>query len=123
VPLGIFRSRTIVGANAVMLGAALGVAIVTTVAVSRTEGYMAANAGANQLVALTEGFQSAFFAVAILAGIGAAFALLLPGRPHRVAPEQVERAVRMSPACSSAQASLATVPRTNTRSASNTWSN
>ena len=54
---------------------------------------------------------------------GAAFALLLPGRPHRVAPEQVERAVRMSPACSSAQASLATVPRTNTRSASNTWSN
>jgi len=50
---------------------------------------------------------------------GAAFALLLPGRPHRVAQEQAERAVRMSPACSSAQASLATVPRTNTRPAYN----
>jgi hypothetical protein len=62
------------------------------------------------LVALTEGFQSAFLAVAILAGIGVAFALLLPGRPHRVAQEQAERAVRLSPACSSAQASLATVP-------------
>jgi len=105
------------------IGAALGVAIVTTVAVSRTEGYLAANTGAGQLAALTEGFQSAFFAVAIIAGIGVAFALLLPGRPHRVAQEQAERAVRMSPACSSAQASLATVPRTNTRPASSTWPN
>src|SRR5262249_25744423 len=55
----------------------------------------------------------------ILAGTGAAFALLLPARPRRVAPEQAERAVRMSPPCSSAQASLATAPRTNTRPASN----
>src|SRR5262245_50313514 len=97
------------------IGAALGVAIVTTVAVSRTGGYLAAHTGANPLAALTEGFQSAFLAVAILAGMGAAFALLLPGRPHRVAPEQAERAVRMSPPCSSAQASLATVPRANTQ--------
>src|SRR5262250_959551 len=99
------------------IGAALGVAIVTTVAVSRTEGYLAAHTGAGRLVALTEGFQSAFLAVAILAGIGVACALLLPGRPHRVAQEQADRAVRMSPAGSSAQASLATVPRTNTRPA------
>jgi predicted MFS family arabinose efflux permease len=38
------------------IGAALGLAIVTTVAVSRTEDYLAANTGENPLVALTEGF-------------------------------------------------------------------
>jgi EmrB/QacA subfamily drug resistance transporter len=68
------------------VGAALGVAIVTTVAVTRTDDYLAANAGGNRLVALTEGFQSAFLAVAILAGIGVALALLLLGRPQ----EQLE---------------------------------
>jgi EmrB/QacA subfamily drug resistance transporter len=71
------------------IGAALGVAIVTTVAVSRTDDYLAANADANPLVALTEGFQSAFLAVAILAAIGVALALLLLGRPRGVPQEQV----------------------------------
>jgi EmrB/QacA subfamily drug resistance transporter len=70
------------------IGAALGVAVVTTVAVSRTEDYLAANTGANQLVALTEGFQSAFLAVAILAGIGVALALLLLGRPRGIPQAQ-----------------------------------
>src|SRR5262249_26869644 len=65
------------------IGAALGVAIATTVAVSRTEHYTATHIGANRLIGLTEGFQSAFLAIAILAGIGVALALLLPGRPHR----------------------------------------
>jgi len=69
------------------IGAALGVAIVTTVAVTRTDDYLAANAGANSLVALTEGFQSAFMAVAILAGIGVALALLLLGPPPGTAQE------------------------------------
>jgi EmrB/QacA subfamily drug resistance transporter len=68
------------------VGAALGVAIVTTVAVTRTEDYLSANTGANGLVALTEGYQSAFMAIAILAGIGVALALLLLGRPQ----EQLE---------------------------------
>jgi EmrB/QacA subfamily drug resistance transporter len=71
------------------IGAALGVAVVTTVAVSRTDDYLAPNADANPLVALTEGFQSAFLAVAILAGIGAALALLLLGRPRGVPQEHV----------------------------------
>jgi EmrB/QacA subfamily drug resistance transporter len=71
------------------IGAALGVAIVTTVAVTRTDDYLAVNAGANRLVALTEGFQSAFLAVAILAGIGVALALLLLGRPRAVPQEQL----------------------------------
>jgi EmrB/QacA subfamily drug resistance transporter len=74
------------------IGAALGVAIVSTVAVTRTEDYLAANADANPLVAMTEGFQSAFLAVAILAGIGVALALLLLGRPHLAAQEQLEPA-------------------------------
>jgi hypothetical protein len=68
----------------------IGVAVVTTVAVSRTDDYLAVHTGANALVALTEGFQSAFLAVAILAGIGAALALLLLGRPHDIPQEQLE---------------------------------
>jgi predicted MFS family arabinose efflux permease len=70
------------------IGAALGVAIVTTVAVSRTDEYLVANADANPLVALTEGFQSAFLAIAILAGIGVSLSLLLLGRPRGVPQEQ-----------------------------------
>jgi EmrB/QacA subfamily drug resistance transporter len=80
------------------IGAAIGVAIVTTVAVSRTEDYLTTNTGANRLVALTEGFQSAFLAVAILAGIGVALAVLLPGRPRRVAQDQAELELAAVPA-------------------------
>jgi hypothetical protein len=72
------------------VGSALGVAIATTVAVTRTDDYLAANTGADRLVALTEGFQSASLAVALLAGIGVALALLLLGRPRRVPQEQPE---------------------------------
>jgi len=72
------------------VGAALGVAIATTVAVTRTDDYLAANTGANHLVALTEGYQSAFLAIAILAGIGVALALLLLGRPRAVPQEELE---------------------------------
>jgi hypothetical protein len=72
------------------VGAALGVAIVTTVAVSRTDDYLATNARGDRLVALTEGFQSASLAVAILAGIGVVLALLLLGRPRGIPQEQLE---------------------------------
>jgi predicted MFS family arabinose efflux permease len=68
--------------TAFQIGIALGVAILSTVAVSRSEDYLAANHGANPLVALTEGFQSAFAACVVLAGIGLALALLLLGRPR-----------------------------------------
>jgi len=70
------------------IGAAVGVAIVTTVSISRTEDYLTTNPGANRLVALTEGFQSAFLAIAIVAAIGVAIALLLLGR--RVPQGQLE---------------------------------
>jgi EmrB/QacA subfamily drug resistance transporter len=75
--------------TAFQIGAALGVAIVTTVAVTRSEDYLAANDGTNRLVALTEGFQSAFFANAVLAGLGAVLALLLLGRARAAAQEPV----------------------------------
>jgi EmrB/QacA subfamily drug resistance transporter len=76
--------------TALQIGGALGVAIVSTVAVSRSEDYLAANEGANPLVALTEGFQSAFLACVVLAGIGMALALLLLGRPRKAPQEGLE---------------------------------
>ena len=76
--------------TALQIGTALGVAIVSTVAVSRSQHYLAAHQGASPLLALTEGYQSAFVACAVLAGIGLALALLLPGRPPKAAHELPE---------------------------------
>jgi EmrB/QacA subfamily drug resistance transporter len=78
--------------TAFQIGAALGVAIVSTVAVSRTEDFVAANPGTGALVGLTEGFQSAFLACAVLAGIGTALALALLGGRQPAAREQLEPA-------------------------------
>ena len=41
---------------------------------------------------LNEGFQSAFLACVVLAGIGMALALLLPGRPRKAPQEPLEPA-------------------------------
>jgi EmrB/QacA subfamily drug resistance transporter len=76
--------------TAFQIGVALGVAIVTTVAVSRSADYRAANDGANPLVVLNEGFQSAFLVCVVLAGIGVALALMLLGRPRKAPHEQLE---------------------------------
>ena len=76
--------------TAFQIGAALGVAIVTTVAVSSSDDYLAANEDANPLVVLNEGFQSAFLACVVLAGIGLLLALLLLGRPRQAPQEQFE---------------------------------
>jgi EmrB/QacA subfamily drug resistance transporter len=76
--------------TALQIGGALGVAIATTVAVSRSERYLAANHGADPLFVLNEGFQSAFLALVVLAGIGLALALLLPGRPQTESQERLE---------------------------------
>jgi MFS family permease len=76
--------------TALQIGAALGVAIVSTVAVSRSEDYLAANQGANPLIVLNEGFQSAFLACVVLAGIGMALALLLLGRTREAPQERLE---------------------------------
>jgi EmrB/QacA subfamily drug resistance transporter len=76
--------------TALQIGGALGVAIVTTVAVSRSEDYLAANEGASPLVVLNEGFQAAFLACVVLAGIGVAIALALLGRPRKAPQERLE---------------------------------
>jgi EmrB/QacA subfamily drug resistance transporter len=78
--------------TALQIGQALGVAIVSTVAVSRSEDFLAANEGANPLVVLNEGFQSAFLACVVLAGIGVALALLLLGGPRKAPQERLEPA-------------------------------
>jgi predicted MFS family arabinose efflux permease len=64
------------------IGAALGVAVVSTVAVSRTTDVLAA--GGDQALALTEGFQSGFAACIALAGAGALIALATLGKPRAV---------------------------------------
>jgi EmrB/QacA subfamily drug resistance transporter len=69
------------------LGAAIGIATVTTVAVSRTEDVLAAGAS-DPLVALTEGFQSAFAASAVFALAGLVVVLLFLGRPRRAVEAQ-----------------------------------
>jgi EmrB/QacA subfamily drug resistance transporter len=66
------------------IGAALGTAIVSTVAVSATDDFIARNGAGNPLLALTEGFQSGFAACIVLAAVGALAALALLG-PARVA--------------------------------------
>ena len=76
--------------TAFQIGAALGAAIVSTVAVTRTDDFIADNGTGNMALALTEGFQAAFLACAILAGVGAALALLLLGRPRAVTEKQLE---------------------------------
>jgi EmrB/QacA subfamily drug resistance transporter len=70
--------------TAFQIGIALGVAIVTTVAVTRSEDFLGSNEGASPLAVLTEGFQSAFVACGALAAIGVALALALLGRPRKV---------------------------------------
>jgi len=83
--------------TALQIGSALGVAVATTVAISRSNDYLAASKGASPLAALTEGYQSAFAACAALAAIGLALALLLPGRPPKTQhqlPEPASAALR-----------------------------
>jgi EmrB/QacA subfamily drug resistance transporter len=70
--------------TAFQLGGALGVAIVSTVAASSTEGSSPA--------ALTEGFQAALVGCVILAAIGVVLALVLLGRPRQAPREQLEPA-------------------------------
>jgi MFS family permease len=76
--------------TAFQVGAALGVAIATTVAVTSSKDYLAAHVGANRLVVLNHGFQSAFLALVVLAGIGMALALLLLGGPRKAPQERLE---------------------------------
>lgn len=68
--------------TAFQIGAALGTAVVSTVAVSRTTDVLATGGG--QVLALTEGFQSGFAACIALAAAGGLVALATLGRPPSV---------------------------------------
>jgi EmrB/QacA subfamily drug resistance transporter len=81
--------------TAFQIGAALGVAITSTVAVTSSKDYLSAHAGANHLVVLNHGFQSAFLALVVLAGIGMALALLLLGGPRKAPQERLEAAEKV----------------------------
>jgi predicted MFS family arabinose efflux permease len=70
---------------AFQIGGALGAAVVTTVAISASD-------GADPLSALTEGFQSAFAAAAVFSVLGLLFAILLLGKPRRPARLESEPA-------------------------------
>jgi hypothetical protein len=81
--------------TAFQLGGALGVAIVSTVAVSCSEDFLSANEGANPLFGLTEGLQAAFVACVVDA-IGVALAVTSLGQPRKAPHERLEplRAIR-----------------------------
>ena len=83
--------------TAFQLGGALGVAIVSTIAVTRSEAFLAENGGADQLRVLTEGFQAGFVACVVLAAIGLALALLLPGAPREREPVPATAAAGCAP--------------------------
>jgi MFS family permease len=76
--------------TAFQVGAALGTAIVSTVAVSRTEDFISGNGAGEPLLALTEGFQSGFVACVALAGLGLTVSLLLLGLPRGATGDRLE---------------------------------
>jgi EmrB/QacA subfamily drug resistance transporter len=82
--------------TALQIGSALGVAILTTVALTRSHHYLVAHAAANPLVVLNEGYKSAFVALVVLAGIGLVLALLLLGRPREARQQHIEPATAIA---------------------------
>ena len=64
------------------IGAALGVAAVATVSVSRTKDFLTANVHATHLAGLDHGFQAAFLASGLIAVLGVIAGLTLLGGPE-----------------------------------------
>jgi MFS family permease len=58
------------------IGGALGLAVLSAIAIARTEDVMSAG-GANQVTGLTEGFQAAFLGGAAIAAVGFVLTLIL----------------------------------------------
>jgi EmrB/QacA subfamily drug resistance transporter len=77
--------------TALQIGTALGVAIATTVAVSRSDDYRTAHPSAGLLVVLDHGYQAAFLALVVLAGIGVTLALLLLGPPRTARQHHIDQ--------------------------------
>jgi MFS family permease len=82
------------------IGSALGIAILSTVAVARSDEILtSANQPVDPAVATTEGFQSAFLVAVGIASLGAVFALSLFGRKERAEQEVAIVAARPAPPC------------------------
>jgi EmrB/QacA subfamily drug resistance transporter len=80
------------------IGSALGIAVLSSVAVARTDSVIA---GADQPVdtalAMTEGFQTAFLVALGIAALGALLALVLLGRQSEAEEATIEATHRVSP--------------------------
>jgi EmrB/QacA subfamily drug resistance transporter len=80
------------------IGSALGIAVLTSVAVARTESVIGgADPPVDTALAMTEGFQAAFLVALGIAVLGALLALVLLGRPGETEDATIEAARRVSP--------------------------
>ena len=87
------------------VGSALGIALLSTVAVARTEDAIAgSDPPASTALAMTEGFQTAFQVALGIAVLGALLALLLLRRPGQAEAVAIEAARQVTP-CPPARAS------------------
>jgi hypothetical protein len=89
------------------IGSALGIAVLSTVAVARTEDLLAAP-GASAAVALTEGYQTAFLVAFGIALLGATLTLLMrrEGKNEDAAIEAADAITPCPPARASAVPAL-----------------
>jgi MFS family permease len=80
------------------VGSALGIAVLSTVAVARTEDVLAGAGGqADTALAMTEGFQTAFLVALGIALLGALLALLLLRRQDTTENAAIEAARQVTP--------------------------
>jgi EmrB/QacA subfamily drug resistance transporter len=79
------------------VGSALGIAVLTSVAVARTDDLLAGSGAVDPSVATTEGFQAAFLVAAVIAALGALLALALFGRQDVTEDVAIEAARRVPP--------------------------
>lgn len=80
------------------IGGALGVALLSTIAVSRSESFPAANPKLPPSLALTEGFGDALLAAAAFAAVGALLAAFLIRRTVSTAVAEADLAEAETPA-------------------------
>jgi predicted MFS family arabinose efflux permease len=80
------------------IGGALGVAVLSTIAVSRTEDAMAAHPGISPAVALTKGFDDALLVGGAFAAVGMLLAALLIRRSRSPVASSVDGVERAAPA-------------------------
>jgi len=78
-----------------MMGGALGLAVLASIAASRTSGQLAAQV--DRATALTSGYHAAFLAGAVFAGLAATVGALMLRTTKTVSPEHVEASAEFTP--------------------------